>query len=518
MLRQAKRLLAIIRLSKDRDTTNSPAGQRSDIEDYTLETGDIIVGWVEEIDVSGGIPIRERPEAGPWLAEDRLDEWDGIIGSRLDRLFRSQLDYLLWVRDFCDQHDKIIIDVEGGIDTSTPQGRRELNNRAQMADYERQRIAENRGKAQKRIRLDARYGGGPVPFGYKKERIEGGWILVIYEPHREIIIDMVDRILAGESANAICVDFNERGIPSSTDAQRILNGKQPKGIKWETTQMLRLLRSPALKGVVMNYPKKGEKWTRPVPVIGRDGMPVRRQALIEDDTWDKLQEMIKPEDRSYYRANAATLLLGVAFCGECSGALHSERKTGRDRIKQRRYYGCAERHYGNCKARLIPMEELDQAVNDAIMAIGNQDDYDTKRAKSNGNRERKIREIGEAIVELTTERFVRNVMRPNYDDLMANLQAEQERLRIEPEPEPEPERVKTGKTIEQAWNERDIQGKRLWLLKRGVKVFATRAPDDFVTVGIEGGELTEDFETLGFPTREHLRELADLPKRLAGMG
>jgi site-specific DNA recombinase len=284
--------------------------------------------------------------------------------------------------------------------------------------------------------------------------------------------------------------------------------------------MLRMLRSPALKGVAMHYVKKGANWQLPVPLLGRNGMPVRREALIDDDKWDELQERIgKPQDRSHYRTNAATLLLGVAHCGECGGAMHSERKTGRDKVKQRRYYGCQQRHYGGCTARLIPMDELDEAVNEAILAVGHLPDFDTKRGKSSNTREHRLKDIGEAIVNLTQERYVQNIIRPDYDAMIASLQAQRERVQLEPEPEPKPVVVKTGKTIEQTWNERDDEGKRRWLLRRGIKVNATRAPapDDFVSVQIDGGEFTENLEALGYPMREALRELSELRQRLTAI-
>src|SRR6266566_7928295 len=95
---QPMRLLASIRLSRDTDTTNAPATQRADIQEWADAKGHVIVAWVEDLDASGGIPIREREGIGPWLDDEHLPLWDGLIGKDLDRLFRSTLDFLLWVR------------------------------------------------------------------------------------------------------------------------------------------------------------------------------------------------------------------------------------------------------------------------------------------------------------------------------------------------------------------------------------------------------------------------------------
>jgi site-specific DNA recombinase len=483
-----KRLIASIRLSNDTDTTNAPTTQRADITDWVAEhPGNRIDYWTEDLDVSGGIPMAERPGIGPFLQEDRLDDWDGIIGWRLDRLFRDQLDYLLWVRDIGDKHHKVIIDVEDGTDTSTQAGRRILNSRAEAATYERQKASERRARAAKRIRQEGRYGGGLIHFGLKRERYQAGvrddgrpvyaHRLVEHPPYADEARSIVKRILAGESANSIAVDLNERGIPTSHDAQRILNGRKPRGARWTPGNLLRYLRSPSLKGYVLCYPNiNGRSGRNPSIVYGSDGLPVRKVAIIDDETWDELQEAIKKsgEGRNTgHRSNAATLLLGVALCAECGGRLHSEIKA--EYGVRRYYYGCQNRHYRRCTARLIPMPELDGIVNAAIMdpKVRNRPVIEIKRGHGN-ERDRKLKAIGEAIVDLTTDRYMRGIVRPNYDELLASLQAEEARIRATP-PEPSEEKeIPTGEKIGQLWDRLDTQGRRAFLLGTGLRLYVSR--------------------------------------------
>jgi site-specific DNA recombinase len=485
-----RRLIASIRLSRDTDTTNAPATQRADITDWVAEhPGSRIDYWTEDLDVSGGIPMAERPGIGPFLAEDRLDDWDGIIGWRLDRLFRDQLDYLLWVRDIGDKHGKVIIDVEDGTDTSTPAGRRTLNSRAEAATYERQRASERRARAAKRIRQEARYGGGLIHFGLKRERYQTGvredgrpayaYRLVEHKPYADEARSIIGRILAGASANSITRDLNARGIPTSRDAQRILDGQEPQGAKWTPANLLRYLRSPSLKGYVLCYPNvNGRSGRNPSIVYGSDGLPVRRVAIIDDETWNELQEVIKKSGegrKTGHRSNASTLLLGIAHCGDCGGRLHSEIK-GQYGV-YRYYYGCQNRHYRGCKARLIPRDDLDERMNYAMMDIFRDCElYEIKRGHGN-ERDRKLAEIGQAIVDLTTDRYMRGVIRPNYDEMLANLQKEESRIRATP-PEPSVEtKIDTGETLGERYERENLHGRRVLLQKLGFTIHVSRDAD-----------------------------------------
>jgi len=449
--------------------------------------------------MSGGIPIADRPGIGPFLQEDRLDDWDGIIGCRLDRLFRDQLDFLLWVRDIGEKYGKFILDAEDGTDSSTIAGRRILNQRAEAAQYERERMAANRSRAAREIRQKARYGGGHIPFGLKPERYETGELkdngdpeyafrLIEHPPYADEARSIVKRILAGESANSIVLDMNKRGVPTSRNAQRIIEGKEPTGALWAASALLRYLRSPSLKGYVLNYPKKGQTG-KPTIVYGGDGLPVRRTAILDDTTWQAVQDVIKNAGdgrATGRRSNAATLLLGVAKCAECGGSLHSDQ---RSKPGGKRYYGCQNSHYRGCTTRLIPMRELDERVNAAIMSPGVRDEPVIEIKRSHGNeRERKLAEIGQAIADLNTDQFVRGITRPNFDELIANLREEHDRLRAMP-PEPSEEmKIPTGETIGELWQRLGNQGRRAFLQGTGLRLFVSRDEGDQLHIRVELGE------------------------------
>jgi DNA invertase Pin-like site-specific DNA recombinase len=123
-------LLAYVRLSRETDVTNSPATQRLDIQEWADDHRHNIVGWAEDLDVSGKIPIMERDGAGPWFDHEKISLWQAICGKEVDRLFRDMRDFVNTARDLRDKHRKWIIDVSDGTDTSTTRGMEILEDRA----------------------------------------------------------------------------------------------------------------------------------------------------------------------------------------------------------------------------------------------------------------------------------------------------------------------------------------------------------------------------------------------------
>jgi site-specific DNA recombinase len=63
------RVLGVIRLSDLSDETTSPERQRSSIEKYAGAYDHEIVGWAEDIDVSGAVSPFDRKDLGGWLTD-----------------------------------------------------------------------------------------------------------------------------------------------------------------------------------------------------------------------------------------------------------------------------------------------------------------------------------------------------------------------------------------------------------------------------------------------------------------
>src|SRR6059058_1680175 len=88
-----QRAIGIVRVSRTRgregDTFASPREQSDRIRAECERTGLNLLRIEEELDVSGGKPLDQRPGLGPAVHAIEAQEADVIVGAYFDRLFRS---------------------------------------------------------------------------------------------------------------------------------------------------------------------------------------------------------------------------------------------------------------------------------------------------------------------------------------------------------------------------------------------------------------------------------------------
>lgn len=174
-----KQLRAIVakRLSRLTEVTTHLETEDESIEGYVWRKNILVVAETEDLDVSGGKPIKERPGIGPWLTPDHLDEWDILIFYKLDRGFRNHLDFLLFYHEFCTVHGKAIVCVAQDIDMTTRMGKRFASDLVQFAEWELEEISQRRSAAASRIRKSARWNGGNFSFGYEPYKDGSTWYI-----------------------------------------------------------------------------------------------------------------------------------------------------------------------------------------------------------------------------------------------------------------------------------------------------------------------------------------------------
>ena len=129
--------------------------------------------------------------------------------------------------------------------------------------------------------------------------------------------------------------------------------------------------------------------------------------------------------------------------------------------------------------------------------------------------DRELAAVGQQIADLTAERYVKGVVRADFDSMMASLQAEHARLADMP---PSPDVVTpvfTGQTFRQKWEGMDGTERRLWLRDAGVTVSALRGGAYPMHIGRaarpEGGPVTaSDIPRFILEERGDLRVVIEL--------
>jgi site-specific DNA recombinase len=454
------KLLAAIRLSRETDETTSPDSQRKQITGYSSLYGHEVVANAIDLDVKGSVSPFEREQLGPYLTDSKLfDTWDGIIVSKLDRLGRSVVDFASLL-EWCRANNKTVISVAEHLDFSTAAGVMFANALIAFAQFERERMAERRRDAAKTLRETGRWGGGQVAFGYRPQRDGNGWILVKDSKIAGIAEEMADRIIAGEGLSGVSRWLNENEVPTPRKTRKEKGARKSKTYQWWPATVRDVLRSRSLLG---------EMTHNGATVLGSDGMPLRFEPIITDEKWVRLQTTLDAASNPLRgERRGAAYLLRVVYCA-CGEPLYQTNSGA-----GHRYYRCRSRTTGKpCGNRMIPMAELETAVDDWITTHPTFEITETRIIHGNGNA-KLLADVGQQIADLTAERYVRGIVRDDFHEIMARLQTEYDRLAGTERKTDRIETIPTGRFLSEEWSQWDEHTRRRYLQEQGFRFIARR--------------------------------------------
>jgi putative DNA-invertase from lambdoid prophage Rac len=180
--------------------------QRRQIEGYALMHGLAVDEILVEGNVSGAIPVEERPVGRALFA--RLVAGDVIIAAKLDRLFRSALDGLTTVENLRQRGVGLhLLDLGGDI-SGNGMSKLFLTIAAAFAEAERDRIRERIGQAKADQKARGLYLGGKLPFGFK--RGDAGELVPI-DSQQEAIREIVALRAQGRPLRTIARELQAKG-------------------------------------------------------------------------------------------------------------------------------------------------------------------------------------------------------------------------------------------------------------------------------------------------------------------
>jgi DNA invertase Pin-like site-specific DNA recombinase len=228
---------------------------------------------------------------------DILAIWESSRGSR-------RVGEWVDLVDLCKERSvRIWVTTHGRLyDPANARDRRSLLEDAVDAEYESDKTSE---RIRRDVLASAEKGKphGKNIFGLQRVYDEQTRELLRVEEHpaqAPVVKEAARRILAGETFYAVAKDFNERGIP----ARRPTRKDHRSNYGWTAPAVKQMLTMPAYAGKRQH---QGE-------IVGDAIWP----ALIEFETWQKLQTVMSPVERK--RTNdwpAKHLLAGIALCGVC---------------------------------------------------------------------------------------------------------------------------------------------------------------------------------------------------------
>lgn len=249
----------------------------------------------------------KRPGITKLIDDVKAKKYDMVVTTKLNRLSRKLLD-ILDVLDLMEKNGCSYISVQESFDTSTYIGRMQMQMLGVIAEFDRERIAEDVRNTMKSI---ARKSGTTKKaftspcYGY--DVVDGKY--QINPEEAKAVKLMAEWALAGTGHRSIAAALNHP--PYSI--------KSRTGKAWSQVVVRDLLRRPTLKGhLVYNrtYKKNRTVHVRPEEewIIIED----HHEPILTEEVWDEIQKIMDGrKTMNRHAENDRWLLSGLLICSHC---------------------------------------------------------------------------------------------------------------------------------------------------------------------------------------------------------
>lgn len=456
--------------------------QRTKGEAYAESQGWQVVGVFEDLDVSAiKLSPWERPDLREWLG-DRADEWDAMIFAKTDRVFRSAADCVR-LAEWCKEHRKILVLVDDGIrlDYFNPEESKDAFAGAMskvflilasvFAEIEGQRFVQRARDRVAFLRGTDRWGYGVAPFGFRVVDHPSGKGKALGHDleAQEILSGIATQFLNGDSLTGITARLLADGTPAPRDWARIRAGDPPRGERWSTSTVKKILSSPATQGFKITSAKKA--------ILDGNGEPVRvGPPSFDPETWDRLQqELSQRTGEPRRRRHSANPLLGVAKCAVCGKNMRQHTQTTKAGVTHR-YYLCNGQPKA-CKGVAMIADEAEELVEKEFLRY-HRDRKIKARVWRNGSDHSAELEQTKLTIESLREDRAMGLFTTPEDQLMFRQQmkaliAKRDSLEKMPIVRAGWAEVETDQTYGEVWPTATVEEKRKMLTDAGVTLTVT---------------------------------------------
>lgn len=288
-------------------------------------------GWTLVAD--GGVEAFVDDGRGAFRDDAKRPAWERLLASKPDvivvrdgeRLGRNVPDYarLLETKarvvEWMDEEDADVRWEAEPVSTDTDEfGQKMLGARS----YSRKISTKVKRKVRTKAAAGAWPHGGTRPFGYHHpgpksqccpEGTPGCEPGAVIESEAEVIREVAERWLAGESLSALCRDLTTRGITT------------PAGKPWQYARLRNMLAGPRIAGIRTH-----------------NGVEVKGtwDAIVDEDLHRRLVTAASESMTKRVGQNSTYVLSGLLTCGKCGKSMYGHRQHGRGRIRLR--YVCVD--------------------------------------------------------------------------------------------------------------------------------------------------------------------------------
>lgn len=261
---------------------------------------------------SGGTLI--RPALKQLLEDIEQKRIRIVVVYKVDRLTRSLADFAKIIERF-DALGVSFVSVTQQFSTTSSMGRLTLNVLLSFAQFEREVTGE---RIRDKIAASKKKGlwmGGFTPIGYQAN----GRVLEIEEAGARQIRSIFAQYLSLRCVRRLKASLDSQGI--QTPLRQSDSAKQSGGRQYSRGQLYRILANPVYRGMIVHR-----------KVIH----PGQHPALIDDDTWSRVQQLLSENLQGYQTARSSSsrsFLAGKLFdaSGDALSPSHAKKQTRRYR-------------------------------------------------------------------------------------------------------------------------------------------------------------------------------------------
>jgi len=344
---------------------------------------------ITEVYLDDGYSAKDlnRPDMKRLIEDVPQNKFDIVLIYKLNRLVRSASDCDYLLKLFDKYNIKFQSCVES-YETRTAAGRLFIRLMADIAQFERENIAENVRNGMEQMVREGKRPGGPVPFGYTAEE-------TIIEEEAFICRELRRLYMSGLGYKSIAVYLNNMGYLR-------------RGYKWSAQTVYYILDSPYYAGKLRWGSKKANgkyasrKKEELVHCIIVDG---QQEKIFTWEEYVEHTERMKRRSFSGYTKIREYWFAGVLRCSKCGGSM-----TGRYHQNKRQdgsynriiSYICSNRQMGKgCKMPMFRQELVEKLILDYIDKIKLDRSMINQSAQNNVNEQKKVQsELDKLLKEL----------------------------------------------------------------------------------------------------------------------
>lgn len=320
---------------------------------------------ITEFYVDEGFSAKDlnRPQMKRMLQDVVEKKFDIVLVYRLDRMTRStsDCDYLL---KLFEQNQVKFQSSSESFETRTATGRLFIRLVADIAQWERENIAERVRFGIEQMVIEGKKPGGPISFGYDKKQIQ--------IPEEVELIREVRRLyMEGDSISGQSLGF------MSIAKYMNQRGKLRRGHEWSSATVQSTLENPYYAGIIRLGSKlpngkyaarKREERVHTIDSIGA------HEPIWTQEEYQAHVNLMKRRGGSGYSRKKEYWFTGVLRCGKCGSAMNGRLTTKRS-LKdgtaiRTAYYYCQKRHDGrSCDMPMFRQVHVEQLLMDYIEKI-----------------------------------------------------------------------------------------------------------------------------------------------------